>query len=213
MRLAANAVLASAVLAAGSLVLGIAASRTVLSQQEPAPTKAGWVDIERVMTAYRKRTLVGAELEKRRDGLNQQFKQRRQQIEEKRDKLATLSTEGDEFLRLEREVDLEMLAFKRDREFEDARLAAEQSQKLGMIYREICSEARVQAESRGLAAVYAYQPLQQGFEKRPGVLGLIANRDILWADGRLDLTEPVLQALNSQLPPAPAEPGTPGGGK
>lgn len=202
-----------AVVAIGSLVLGIAASRTVLSQQAPVPTQAAWVDVERVMTEYRKRTLVGGELEKRRDQLNQQFKQRRLQIEEKRDKLATLAPDGEEFLRLERELDLEMLAFKRDKEFEDARLGAEQSQKLGMIYREVCNEARAQAEQRGLAAVYSYQPLQQGFEKRSGVLSLIANRDILWADGRLDLTDAIVKALNAQLPPAEPATPAPGGGK
>lgn len=200
-----------AFVAAGSLALGAFASRTVLSQQQPTPVQNGFVDIEKVMGEYRKRQTVMQELDRRRDTLAQQFKTRRTQIEEKRDKLATIAPDSDEFLRLERELDLEMLAWKRDKEFEDGALGREQSQKFGMIYREICNEVRVQAEQRGLAAVFAYDPLPAGFETRQNALAVISNRDVLWSDARLDLTAAVLQSLNAQLPPAPAP--LPGGPK
>ncbi|MCE9635398.1 MAG: OmpH family outer membrane protein [Planctomycetes bacterium] len=200
-----------ALVAVGSASLGLLTTRTVLSQQQPTPLQNGFVDIERVMGEYRKRQTVMQELDRRREALSQQFKTRRTQIEEKRDKLATISPESDEYLRLERELDLEMLAWKRDKEFEDGALGREQSQKFGMIYREICNEVRVQAEQKGLAAVFAYDPLPAGFETRANALAVISNRDVLWSDARLDLTNQVLQSLNAQLPPAPA--AAPGGPK
>jgi Skp family chaperone for outer membrane proteins len=200
-------------IAALSLVLGVAAAQTVHSQQQPLPLQVGFVDIERVMGEYRKRQSVVQELDARRDQLTQQFKQRRSQIEEKRDRLATLAEGSDDALKLQREVDLESLAWKRDKDYEDERLLREQNQKVGMIYREICGEVRAQAESKGLAAVFAYDPLPAGFEKRMNALAVIQNRDVLWADGRLDITAQVVEALNSQLPaplPAPSAP-SPGG--
>lgn len=195
-----------------SLGLGVFASRSVLSQQQPTPLQVGFVDVERVLDEYRKRGTVISEIDKRKEELNQQFKTRRAQIEEKRDRLATLGQESDDYLRLERELDLDTLAWKRDKDFEEQHLLREQNQKVGLIYREICNEVRVQAEQRGLAAVFAYDPLPAGFEKRMNALSVIQNRDVLWSDGRLDITGPVIEALNAQLPPAPAAPA-PGGPK
>ena len=131
-----------------SVVLGVLASRSVLSQQAPTPLQIGYVDVERVLDEYKKRGTVVSEIDKLR----------------------------------------------------------EQNQKVGLIYREICNEVRVQAEQRGLASVFAYDPLPPGFETRMNALTVIQNRDVLWADSRLDITSAVVDALNAQLPPAPAGP-------
>ena len=186
-----------------SLVLGVAAAQTVHSQSTPLPSQVGFVDIERALSEYRKPQTVDQEFKARKADLMQQFKQRRNQIEEKRDQLATLAEGGDEFMKLERALDLDMLAWKRDQDYEEQRLKRDQNQRLGLIYREICNEVRVQAESRGLAAVFAYDPLPAGFETRMNTAGVIQNRDVLWSDGRLDLTADVVKALNDALPPAP----------
>lgn len=191
-----------------SLVLGVVTARAVHSQAAPLPMQVGFVDVERALGEYRKRQTVVQEFDKRKADLQQQFKQRRNQIEEKRDQLATLAEGSEEFMKLQRTVDLDMLAWKRDQDYEDQRLGRDQNQKIGLIYREICSEVRVQAESRGLAAVFAYDPLPAGFESRMNTLAVIQNRDVLWADGQLDITADVIKALNDALPPAavPAAP-------
>lgn len=191
---------------AAAAVLSFAAARTVQSQQAPLPIQNGFVDIEKVMQDYRKRQSLSQDIDRRREALTQQFKQRRTQIEASREKLAAMSEGTDEFLKLQREVDLETLAWKRDKDYEEERLAREQNQKVGLIYREVCNEVRAQAEQRGLAAVFAYDPLPAGFETKMNTVAVIQNRDVLWADGRLDLTGPVVEALNSQLPPAAQPP-------
>lgn len=189
-----------------SLVLGVVAATTVHSQNQPTPTQVGFVDVERVLQEYRKRQSVEKELSQRAEQLKTDFKRRRNEIEAKRDKLATLAEGSEEYLQLEREVDIDLLTWKRDQEFEDRKLKAEQNRRIGMLYRELCAEVRAQAEQRGLAAVYAWDPLPAGFETKMNTLAVIERRDVLWADGRLELTNQVIDALNAQLPPAPANP-------
>jgi Skp family chaperone for outer membrane proteins len=194
-----------------TLALGVAAATTVHSQSQPVPNQVGFVDVERVLQEYRKRESVEKELSQRADQLKTEFKRRRNEIEAKRDKLATLAEGSEEALRLEREVDIDLLTWKRDQEYEDRRLKAEQNKRIGMLYRELCAEVRAQAEQRGLAAVYAWDPLPAGFETKMNALAVVERRDVLWADSRLELTNQVIEALNAQLPatgaPVPASGG------
>jgi len=187
-----------------SLALGVFAAATVHSQEKPAPLQVGFVDVERVLADYRKRGQVLAEIDQKKAEMTQAFKQRRALIEEKRDRLQTLAEGSEDALRLQREIDLDLLTYKRDAEFEDQRMGRLQNQKVGLIYREVCQEIRAHAEQRGLAAVFAYDPLPQGFENKMSTLAVIQNRDVLFADPRLDLTDAVVESLNSQLPPEPA---------
>lgn len=199
--------------AALSLVLGVVAARTVHSQAEPLPLQMGFVDVDRILQEYRKCQTMDQEVLQRREALNADLKERRQQIEAKHEKLAPMTPGSDEFVRLQREVDIELLTWKRDKDYGEEQVAREHNKRLGEVYREICNEARAQAEARGLAAVLAYDPLTPGVEARTPARVLIQNRDVLWSDGRLDLTPQVIQALNSQLPPAaPLPPVQPGSG-
>lgn len=189
-----------------SLALGALAARTIHSQAAPAPLEVGFVDVDKVLSGYRKREAMEKEFVTRSEQLQARFRQERTGIEAKREKLATLAEGSEDYLRLEREADIALLTWKRDQEFEDRRLKLEHNRRLGLVYREICSEIRVQAEKRGLAAVYAYDPLPAGFETRTVVASVIQNRDVLWADGRLDISSEVVEALNADLPPSTDKP-------
>src|SRR5262245_29857930 len=89
-----------------ALAVGIAAAQTVHSQQQPTPLHIGFVDVRQVLAEYRKCQTVAQERDKRKGEIVKELKQRSNAIEQKKDKLATLAEEGDDFIKLAREIDV-----------------------------------------------------------------------------------------------------------
>lgn len=181
-------------------VIGGMGAAGALSQQVPLPTQIGYIDVGRAWTEYRKRGDIEKKLNEDAQTIENAFTKRREEIEELKEQIATLNPNSDEFQNLAREIDVKTFLLKRDHEAALVGIDREARKKKGLLYREICLEAGAYAEANGLAAVMLWDPLKQDFAER-GDLELVMNtRTVLWRSDRLDITNDVIEVLNSSLP-------------
>lgn len=186
--------------ALAAFVLGGGAA-TVLSQQEPAPLKVGYLDLSRVFDQYRKREQVEGELNARTDALEEKFKGLKAELEGKVEELRTLNPDSEAYAAKRREIELQQMAVEYDRKQALKSIDREARRQKALLYKEICEEAGAWGEEHGLAAVYLWVPLGQEFVERGDLDLITSTRTALWVDGRLDVTGDVVQHLNASLGP------------
>ncbi len=178
-------------------VIGGAGAAGALSQQEPLPSQIGYLDVGRTWTEYRKRSDIEKRLNEEAQKIENVFSQRRREIEELKEQANTLNPESEEFQDLARDIDVKTFLLKRDHEAALVAIDHEARRQKGLLYREICLEAGAYAEANGLAAVDLWDPLKADFAER-GDLELVMNtRTVLWRSDRLDITDDIIQVLNS----------------
>src|SRR5262245_28424023 len=186
-----------AALLAAAICAGIAAS--ALSQDRPAPTRLGFVNIKTVFQTYRKKKDVDEQLKTKRDALVARFKARADQISQDADKLNTLNPGTDEYVALTRSIDLAKYTLDMDKKMGARELDTEQRKKNALIYREICQEAKAYGVEQGLAAVMLFIPADADIE--PDLDIIVSTRAVLCHDDSLDVTKTIVERLNAQLPP------------
>ncbi|MCG3135211.1 MAG: hypothetical protein HMLKMBBP_02721 [Planctomycetes bacterium] len=178
-----------------------AAAVPALSQDDKrTPFQTGVVDMARVLAEYRKAEQVEAALKSRSEALDKEFKETIGAARAKQEKLATLNRDSEEFVKLEREITAELARIDADGKWNQKRLERDRDQRLCALYAEANAEVRLQAESKGLAAVFNLRPLLPGWERSSDPDAVLAGRTVLWADASVDLTQPVIEALNAKLP-------------
>jgi len=188
-----------AALLAAAICAGLAAS--ALSQDPPAPTKLGFVDIKKAFETYRKRKDVQDQLKAKNDALVVHFKARAGQIETDAEKLNTLNPGTEDYQALTRAIDLAKYTLEVDKKLKARELDAEQRKKNALIYREICQESKAYGVEQGLAAVMLYIPAEADIEQDLDII--VSTRAVLCHDEQLDVTKAIVERLNAQLPPAP----------
>lgn len=186
-----------AALCAAAICAAFAVS--ALSQDHPAPTKLGFVDIKKAFETYLKRKDVTDQLKLKNDALVAQFKARANQIEQDGEKLNTLNPGTEEYQALARKLDLDKYTLDLDKKMKSRELNAEERKKNALIYREICMEAKAYGSEQGLAAVMLFIPAQTDFEQDLDII--VSTRAVLCHDDQLDVTKAVVDRLNAQLPP------------
>lgn len=186
-----------AALLAAAICAGIAAS--ALSQDRPAPTRLGFVDIKKAFETYRKKKDVEEQLKSKRDALLTQFKARAGQIEQDAEKLNTLNPGTDEYMALTRTIDLAKYTLDLDKKAKARELDSEQRKKNALIYREICQESKAYGQEQGLAAVLQFIPADADIEQDLDII--VSTRAVLCRDDQLDVTTVIVERLNAQLPP------------
>jgi Skp family chaperone for outer membrane proteins len=172
---------------------------SALSQDRPAPTKLGFVDIKKAFETYTKRKDVQDQLKTKNDALVAQFKSRATQIEQDGEKLNTLNPGTEEYQALSRTLDVAKYTLDLDKKTKARELNAEERKKNALIYREICQEAKAYGTEQGLAAVMLFIPAQTDFEQDLDII--VSTRAVLCHDDQLDVTKAVVDRLNAQLPP------------
>jgi Skp family chaperone for outer membrane proteins len=172
---------------------------SALSQDRPAPTKLGFVDIKKAFETYTKRKDVQDQLKTKNDALVAQFKARATQIEQDGEKLNTLNPGTEEYQALSRTLDVAKYTLDLDKKTKARELNAEERKKNALIYREICQEAKTYGTEQGLAAVMLFIPAQTDFEQDLDII--VSTRAVLCHDDQLDVTKAVVDRLNAQLPP------------
>src|SRR5262245_4144994 len=186
-----------AALFAAAICAGLAVS--AMSQDHPAPTKLGFIDIKKAFETYQKRKDVQDQLKAKNDALVTRFKAQASQIEQDSEKLNTLNPGTEEYLALTRTLDLAKYTLDLDKKMKARELDAEQRKKNALIYREICQEAKAYGVEQGFAAVMLFIPAQADFEQDLDII--VSTRAVLCHDDQLDVTKAVVDRLNAQLPP------------
>ena len=195
-----------------ALVIGSAAVTVVHSEQAPAPTGLGFLDIKKALESYRKHSDVMEQLKKKNDLYVTQFKQREAQIERDADKLNTMNKDTPDYADLEEQITGAKSVLDVAKKFRGRELDREQRKKNTLIYKEICQEAQAYGQEKGLAAVLLFIPPETDFEQDLDLI--VPTRAVLCRDDQLDVTKDVVDRLNAQLPPPqvkpkPPEPDTP----
>jgi Skp family chaperone for outer membrane proteins len=169
--------------------------------QQANPVQLGFVDVHRVLREYKRRDAIEKDLVVRAEAAKKELKEKQAKLDERSEQFQTLAPDAPELAQAERELGQGAAALKWEGEFQSRRFERERNQLFSQLYNEIGYEVRVQAENRGLAAVFVNDPLPPGWEKNSDFLSVLRGRSVLWADGRLDLTQSVIDALNAKLPP------------
>jgi len=121
---------------------------SALSQDRPAPTKLGFVDIKKAFETYTKRKDVQDQLKTKNDALVARFKAQATQIEQDGEKLNTLNPGTEEYQALSRTLDVAKYTLDLDKKMKARELNAEERKKNALIYREICQEAKTYGRNR-----------------------------------------------------------------
>jgi Skp family chaperone for outer membrane proteins len=190
--------------ALAALAVGCAAAVTTVAQDatKPAPTRLGFIDMNKAYDTYRKRKDLSDALQVKSNAVQGELKKRANEIEEEAGKLNTLNPGTPEYVERARRVEIAKYSLDLDRKMARSELQDEQNKKLGAIYKEICQEAEAYMAEHGLAAVYLYLP--PDFDVGAGNIDLFSGtRAVLARDAQLDVTKEVVDRLNAQLPPPP----------
>ena len=187
-----------------AIVIGSGAVTTVLSQDRPAPTRLGFIDIRKAFETYRKRKEAMEQVKVKSDAFLATLKQRATQVEEMAGRLNTMNPGTDEYANLDRQIAMEKYALDVDKKQKGRELDLEQRRKNALIYKEICQEAQTLGQERGLAAVLLYIPPETEFDQDLDLI--VSTRAVLCRDDQLDVTAEVVSRLNAQLPPPSAVP-------
>lgn len=186
--------------ALAAFVLGGGAA-TVLSQGEPPPLKVGFLDVGKAFEDYRKREQVEGTLNARTDALEEKFRGLKAELEAAVEELRTLNPDSEAYTEKRRQIELQQMAVKYDREQALKGLEREARRQKALLYKEICEEAGAWGEEHGLAAVFLKVPLGQEFIERGDLDLITSTRTALWSDSRLDITADLVQHLNASLEP------------
>jgi Skp family chaperone for outer membrane proteins len=192
--------------ALAALLVGSLTATAVLSQDRPAPTRLGFVDVRKAFESYRKKKDVEEQLKARTDALEQRFRQESARIEQAAEKLNTLNEGSEERAQLDRQISIDRSTLDMDKKYEARRLQREARRKEALIYKEISQEAQALGQERGLAAVFLHVPLEADFETKGDLDIFMGTRAVLCRDDSLDVTAELVQRLNALLPPAPTPP-------
>lgn len=192
----------------GALTLSVAAAAFAVGAAVPAasqdaagsPYRTGVVDMARVLAEYQKGAQVEAALKAKSETLDRQFKDVISAARAKQEKLSTMNRDTEEYWALEREITTELARIDSDGKWNQKRLERDRDSRLCALYSEASAEVRLQAEAKGLAAVFNLRPLLPGWEKNSDPEAVLAGRSVLWADASVDLTQSVIDALNAKLP-------------
>jgi Skp family chaperone for outer membrane proteins len=187
-------------------VIGAASAQPVFSQDAvfaqdgPAPTKIGFLDIRTAFKDYWKRENVEKSLRARTDALEGTMAKEKDRLEELGEELKTLNQSSPDFLKLRREIEMIRFSLKFDQEEEMRRIQREARRKEALLYKDIVRECQAFGEERGYATIMLSSPLPPSFENEVDLELVIATRNVLWHDDRLDVTADVLEFLNAGKP-------------
>ena len=87
-----------------------------------------------------------------------------------------------------------------DQKDELRRIQRDARRKEALLYKDIVRECQAFGEERGFAAIMLSSPLPPKFEEEADLELVIATRNVLWHDDRLDVTPQVLEFLNAGQP-------------
>ena len=181
-------------------VIGLLSVQTTLGQDNPAPTKVGFLNMRRVFEEYWKRENIEKSLRARTDALEASVAREKQRLEEMGDELATLNEDSDEYRQRRREMEIARFQIKLDQEGEMRRIQVEAKRKEALLYKDVVRECQAFGESQGFAAIMLTAPLGPDFEKTAELDIVVATRTVLWSDDRLEVTDKVLEFLNAGKP-------------
>jgi len=183
-----------------AVLIGVASAQPVFSQDDPAPTKLGFLDIRTTFQEYWKRDNVEKALRARTDALEEAVTTQKMRLEELGEELNTLNEGSPEFQARRREIEMIRFEIKFDQEDELRRIQREARRKEALLYKDIVRECQAFGEDRGYAAIMLSTPLRPNFEKEADLELVIATRTVLWHDDRADVTKAVLEFLNAGKP-------------
>jgi Skp family chaperone for outer membrane proteins len=189
------------VAALAALAVGSAAAVTSISQDKdkPAPTRVGFIDMNKAYDTYSKRKDLMEGLQAKGNAMQAELKRRANEIEEEAGKLNTLNPGTPEYADRARKIEIAKYSLDLDRKMMLSELKDEQNKKIGGVYKEISQEAETYMAEHGFAAVVLYLP--PDFEFGLNNIDLFSGtRAVLSRDAQLDITKEVIDRLNAQLP-------------
>ncbi|MEO0587765.1 MAG: OmpH family outer membrane protein [Planctomycetota bacterium] len=189
-----------AILAAVVLVMSVGIS-AVRGQSGAAPqTSIAVVDVEAVFGGLKSLTAFEAEQSAEGAALNRELEIRSAAARAMQSDLELLTPGTEAHADKENELRLAALELRVWQQFEQERLARESIVELERTYRDIADTINRIATERGIDAVLFDQPLDELVaENRQQLLAQIADRKLLFASERIDLTDAVIRRMNNDF--------------
>jgi len=168
--------------------------------QTPAavPMRIAVVDVSKVFNEYQQTKDLNSQFDQRRKEIEAEAEKRREAINQKKLELDAFPPDSPDYLarhkellRLQIELDVYLRVVEAD-------LRRERKVWMEQTYKQITEAVARLAKQRGYALVLTYEELDTDVADEGALRQQIMLRKVIYADPRVDLTQPVLEELNRQ---------------
>ncbi|MGC9454439.1 MAG: OmpH family outer membrane protein [Phycisphaerae bacterium] len=169
------------------------------SGQFASPTRVAVCDVVSIFRDYDKAKNIIADLESRREQIQQEDQQRQQQLEDLQMELQSYTPGSDQYVQTRNEMERLAIDRKAWLEYQQAVALREHHEKTREIYTEIINKVRQVAEQSGYDLVlFRSQQTISPTQSTGQLLEEIERRQVLYSSDRVDITPVVLDALNAE---------------
>ncbi len=188
----------SAIPAIAILVAAVAFSvaRPAASQNAPSG-KIAFVDVARVFKEYKKAGDVNQMTRTEIQKLEAELRGRFEELKKLRDDLDLLVAGTPEYTQKKQTVDFESFRLEYEEKTRKQAIMDGAMKRLNLVYREIRTEAENYALRNGLEAVLMFNDQEVEARSPEELMVIIASRPVLFREKARDITDSILQILNS----------------
>lgn len=183
------------------LTVMLASLATLQGQQNGGDesSRIAVVNVDRVFNNLAERRAVGSEIQAQAEALQQEGRDRRQELEDLQEDFQLLAEGSDEATGVREQLEQKAVEFDVWQQVSQRRLETEQALRVGAIYRKINDTVEQIADREGYDLVLFDEdvPDFSGAQNQQQVAGRIQNRKVLYANDRLDISDRVLQRMNN----------------
>ncbi|MFP3938389.1 MAG: OmpH family outer membrane protein [Phycisphaerae bacterium] len=167
--------------------------------QNSSPTSVAACDVVSIFRDYDKARNIISDLESRRQEIEQEDQQRRQQLEDLQMELESYRPGSEQYMETRNEMERLAIDRKAWLEYQQAVAMREHHEKTREIYGEILRKVRQVAEQSGYDLVlYRSQRNISPTQSTSQLLEEIESRQVLYSSDRVDITSVVLDALDAE---------------
>jgi len=161
------------------------------------------LDVQAVFDQLDERTQIQANLQTQKEELRQEAEDRRQQVNQLQQDLSILQPGSDQYKQKQRQAQLKAIELKAWMEFQNRRVESENALQLERLYRDVVQAAGRVAEENGFELVLLREEVDFENLKPKQVGAKIYNRKVVWAKSGLDISDLVIQRMNTEFNAAP----------
>ncbi len=162
------------------------------------PTRIAVVDIEKVFNDFQQTEDLNDQFEQRRKEMAAEAEKRRQAINQKKLELEAFAPDSPDYLPRNKELLRLQIEANVYEQMVKADLLRERKVWMELTYKQISDAIARLAKQRGYDLVLTYEELDTDVPDEAALRQQIMLRKVIYADPRVDLTDPVLEELNRE---------------
>jgi len=191
-------------LAAGLISLSTIVAVTAQSARRARPTSVAVMDVEKVFNALDERTRIEADLKTRGERLQQEERERAEEIRKIQQDLEILVPGTSNYENKEGQLTQKAMELQVWRQFQNARLGRERAIQIENLYRKMTdSLARVAKDNGYDVVIFKEKGVDFPKDKPEQLLTVIQLRKVLWAADDLDISDQVITVMNNEFKATP----------